>query len=232
MSIKMEELPTQMSMSTLIDCCLSEIKYYRHGEISSDQYCLEVFRRAMVQHDNTAWIFIVEHFRDFLLGSFRRHPKHAAASLLDSPENYVAKAFERFWLAAAHNQQLEFATLGAALCYLRGCLNGAILDILRAHSRSKEVMLPEPGFFSEPAVDEEDESSDLWNIVQNMLSKERERRVAYLLFHCNLKPRDIVHYCPQEFSTVQEIYRLRRSIIERLMRNSEQIRRYLQSENV
>lgn len=231
MSIEMEELPRHMDISTLIDRCLSEIDHYRHGERSSDQYCLEMFRRAMLQHDNNAWTFVVEHFQDFLLRAFRRHPKRAAATLLDSPENYVAKAFERFWLAAAHNQQLEFASLGAALCYLRGCLNGAILDVLRAHSRSKEVALPEPGFLGEPIVGNEDDSSGLWKVVQSMLPKERERRVAYLLFHCNLKPRDIVHHCPHEFSNVQEIYRLRRSIIERLLRDSEQIRWRLHREN-
>ena len=34
-------------------------------------------------------------------------------------------------------------------------------------------------------------------------------------------------YRPQEFSDIQEIYRLRRSIMERLLRNADQLRRRL-----
>jgi len=124
-----------------------------------------------------------------------------------------------------HNQQLQFTTLAAALCYLRSCLNGAILDTLRAYSRSREVVLPEPGCPDDPAVeDNEEDGRGLWETIQDMLPNERERRVAYLLFHCNLKPREIVRLCPQEFSEVQEIYRLRRNIIDRLLRDSVHIR--------
>ncbi len=222
---EMEEQPTDMSSSALADRCMREISNYRRGEACNDQYCLEMFRRAMQEQDDGVWSLLVERFDEYMLGLFRRHVRREAASRLDSPENYVARAFERFWLAAMHNQQLQFTTLAAALCYLRSCLNGAIMDTLRTYSRAKEVVLPEPGFPDEPAVeDPEEEDQRLWEIIQDMLPKERERRLAYLLFHCNLKPREIVRRCPQEFSEVQEIYRLRRNIVERLLRDSDQIR--------
>jgi len=57
-----------------------------------------------------------------------------------------------------------------------------------------------------------------------LLPDAREQRVAYLLFHCGLKPREIVHYCSREFSKVSEIYRMRRNILLRLMRNADNIR--------
>jgi len=224
MSIKMEERPRDLSLSALAHRCTSEINNYRRGETSSDQYCLELFRRAMLEKNNVAWEILVAHFNDYMLGLFRRHVKREAAARLDSPENYVAKAFERFWYAAVHNQQLEFTTLASALSYLKTCLNAAMLDTLRAYSRMKEVTLPEPGYPEEPAVEDHEEDQDMWDIIRSLLSNERERRAAYLLFHCNLKPREILRRCPQEFSDVQEIYRLRRNIIERLIRDSDQIR--------
>src|SRR6266581_2118630 len=55
MGIDMEELPKNMRLSALADRCMSEINKYRHGEASSDQYCLEIFRRAMLEHDDEAW---------------------------------------------------------------------------------------------------------------------------------------------------------------------------------
>ena len=225
MGIEMAELPKDMSSSALADRCMREISNYRRGEVCNDQYCLEMFRRAILEQDNNIWTLLVERFDEYMLGLFRRHVRREAASHLDSPENYVAKAFERFWLAAVHNQQLQFTTVAAVLCYLRSCLNGAILDTLRTYSRSKVMALPEPGCPDEPAVeDHEEEGQGLWETIQDMLPNERERRVAYLLFHCNLKPREIVRLCPQEFSKVQEIYRLRRNIIERLLRDSDRIR--------
>ena len=71
-------------------------------------------------------------FEAIVLGWVRRHPQRAVACRLESVENYIAQAFERFWQATAYNQQLEFRTLAAALQYLRASLHGAILDTLLA----------------------------------------------------------------------------------------------------
>ena len=57
-----------------------------------------------------------------------------------------------------------------------------------------------------------------------MLPAGREQRLAYLLYHCGLKPREIVRFCPQEWSDIQEIYHLRRNLMERLLRNADQLR--------
>jgi len=230
MGMDMDELPKNMSLSALADRCMSEINHFRRGEASSDQYCLEIFRRAMQEHDDAAWTLLEDRFKDFLLAAFRRHPRSEAASRLDSPENYVARAFARFWMAAVHNQQVMFTSLGAALRYLRICLNSTILDMLRSYARSREVPLPEPGFVGEPAVEDQEEGGELWEVICTMLPGERERRLAFLLYQCNLKPREIVRLLPQEFSSVDEIYRLRRNIVDRLERGADQIRWKLSSE--
>ena len=73
-------------------------------------------------------------------------------------------------------------------------------------------------------AEDETEAGELWEVLQTMLPGQREQRLAYLLYHCGLKPREIVRFCPQEWSDVQEIYHLRRSILERLMHNVDQLR--------
>ncbi len=73
-------------------------------------------------------------------------------------------------------------------------------------------------------AEDSDDGRDLWQIIQRLIPDEREQRLAYLLFHCGLKPREIVHHLPQEFSDVQEIYRLHRRIIDRLQRNRDRLR--------
>ena len=146
------------------------------------------------------------------------------ACRLESEENYVAQTFERFWHATAFHQRVEFSTLAAALQYLRASLNGAILDMLRAYARPREVSLPEPGEPGEPLVEDSTDNGEVWEILHMILSNPREQRLAYLLFHCGLKPREIIRFCPQEWSDIQEIYRWRSNIMERLLRNMDCLR--------
>jgi len=146
------------------------------------------------------------------------------ACRLESEENYVAQAFELFWQATACNQQVEFSRLSAALQYLRASAHGAILDTLRTYQRPREVSRPVPGAAREPSLEEVTCDSELWDILKGLFSHPREQRLAYLLFYCGLKPMEIVHYCSLEWSSVQEIYGLRRIIIERLLRNAVHLR--------
>ena len=106
-------------------------------------------------------------------------------------------------------------TLSEVLIFLRVSLNGAILETLRDSKR--------PGAVSSPWPDGEDrlDRGELWDRLQARLSNRREQRLAYLLYHCGLEPAEIVRCCPQEWSDVHEVARLRRIILERLMKRSE-----------
>jgi DNA-directed RNA polymerase specialized sigma24 family protein len=225
LSLLPDMLPVQdMSVTELADRCMDEIKRFQRGEPSSDLYGIELFRRALMQLDPLAWEAVQQRFSDVMYGWLYQHPMRHAASRFDSEENYVAQAFARFWQATAGNQKIEFTTLAAILRYLRASLNGTILDALRAYSRPRETPLPEPGSAEGLFGEEQDDSHELWEAIQSVLPDQRQQRVAYLLFHCQLKPRQVVQFCPDEFSDVGEVYRLRRNIFERLLRNADYIR--------
>jgi DNA-directed RNA polymerase specialized sigma24 family protein len=211
----------EMSLPVLAAQCLRELDHYQSGKTCTETYGLELLRRATFQGDQEAWEWVQHCYGGMVRGWLRRHPKREVACRLESEENYVAQTFERFWQATAFNQQVEFSTLAAALQYLRASLHGAILDMLRAYARPREVSLPGPG---EPLVENITDNGEVWEILQMILSNPREQRLAYLLFHCGLKPREIIRFCPQEWSDVQEIYRLRRNIMERLLRNADHLR--------
>lgn len=213
-----------LSNAALAEQCLLQLDAYRRGELCDGSYGLELFRRATVEGDVEAWEWVLRCFGEIVLAWLRRHPSRAAACRLDSEENFVALTFERFWRATTVTQQITFRTLAAALQYLRASLHGAILDTLRAYARPQEAPLPEPGEPGEPFAEEPAEASEVWAVLQTMLPMWRERRLAYLLYHCGLKPREIVRFCPQEWNDVQEIYHLRRTILDRLMRNRDQLR--------
>ena len=213
-----------LSNEALAAQCSREIDHYRKGEPWTDEYGLELLRRAIVQGDQEAWVGIQHCFNGLVRGWLRRHPKREVACRLESEENYVAQTFERFWQATASTRHVEFNTLAAALQYLRASLNGVILDTLRAYARPREVILPEAGEAGELQAEDTADRGEVWEALQTMLSDEREKRLAYLLFHCGLKSREIIRFCPQEWSDVREIYRLRRNIMERILHNADQLR--------
>ena len=215
---------SELSLTLLAAQCLRELDNYRRGEPCTDAYGLELLRRATFQNNQEAWAWVQHCFGGMVRGWLRCHPKREVACRLENEENYVAQTFERFWQATAFNQRMEFSTLAAALQYLRASLHGAIQDMLRAYARPREISLPGPGEAGEPLVEDNTDNSEVWESLHMILSNLREQRLAFLLFHCGLKPREIIRFCPQEWSDVQEIYRLRRNIMERLLRNADHLR--------
>ncbi len=223
-SLGLEAACEALSVPQLAALSQVELDNYRRGEPYTDAYGLELVRRATVQADQEAWAWMQRCFSGFVLSWLYRHPSRETACRLESEENYVAQAFERFWQATILTQRLAFHTLAAALQYLRMSLNAAIVDTLRTYARSREVSLPAPGDPGEPYAEDTSDSSEVWEVVKTMLPNEREQRLAYLLYYCGLKPREIIRFCPQPFSDIREIYRLRRCIMERLLRNVDQLR--------
>jgi len=215
---------SEMSLSALTEHCKREISNYRKGEPCNEQYALELLRRATLQCNQQAWSCLQQCLNEIALSWIHSHVYRDVAYRYDSVENYADQAFERFWIATACNQKVEFHSLSAALKYLYISLNSVILDTMRTYSRPKEVPLPEPGSVGEPAVEDSIDVSELWQILRDMFPDKREQRLIHLFFYCGLKPREIVRYCPQEFSDVHEVYRLRRNIYDQLLRNVHQLR--------
>ena len=177
---------------------------------------LKLLRRASSQGDLQDWATFQQGLEETILAWFYTHPGSEAASRVQSDRYFVARAFEQFWNLGVQ-EQVACETLSEALMYLRASLNGAILETLRVSRRPKVVSSPWP--------DEEGclERSVIWGRLQAELPNQREQRLAYLLFHCGLSPREIVRGLPQEFDDVREVYGLRRTIMERLLYHAGQL---------
>ena len=196
------------------DSSMFEIRDYHCGDVYHDQ--LDMFRRALTQCDRYAQEYIQHHFSAVVLDWLRCHSSGALACRLNSEEHYVNQAFEYFWRISFQHQELEVRSVAYALLYLRASLNGAILDALRSSHRLQESLLPETASTGVSFVDSHSNGQEVWEIVEGKLSDVREQRLAYLLFHCGLKPGEIAHSYPQEFSDVREISLLRLKIMNQL----------------
>ncbi len=141
-----------------------------------------------------------------LLACLHNHPFYRELQHIGNEEQYVLLTFERFW-QRVDEQKLWLHTRSQMMRYLQATLNGVILEVLRATIQQKET----PAFSGT-----RQDGHTLWSIIQGVLPDERQRRVAYLLYLCGLKPVEIVRTYPQEFSDVQEIHHIRRVVIEKM----------------
>ena len=191
------------------------------NEPCTEEYGIELIRCA-IEGDQEARACVQSCFGGFVLDWIHHHPHRGATYRLKSEESYVAQAFERFWQAAASDQQVEYTTLAGVLHSLLVCLQGAILETLRASERPEETSFSEIVEPKEPCREDVSSSSQVWEMLESMLTERREQRLAYLLFHCGLKPQEIVRFCPEEWSDINEIYHVRHIIVQRLLNHANQ----------
>ncbi len=226
MSIAIDEALSPVEWRTLAEQDSQELPRacYDHNEPFDGRYLLAVVHRAIAEQTDEAWSLFQDCFSPTVRSWFRSHHSRDVALLWDSEENYIAMTFSRFWLSM-RDRHVEFATLSAALSYLHATLNGVLIDTVRDHLRlrSREDSLPEPECSIELSTEDIYDSQHLWRSVQALLVDERQRRLAYLLYYCGLKPRDIARVCSQEFADVKDIYSLTHNILERLRRNSDRL---------
>jgi hypothetical protein len=221
MCIEMEEYPRNLSLAALSERCKREINAACRGEAHDDQYWVELLHRARVQGDRAAKEVVWRHLGKIARAWLGSHPKRKEAYRLESEKYYMTRTCERFW-QACEKQGLTIGQLSTALQYLRISLNSVILDTLRVNgARSTARMLPELTGAAGEVEKRLEDGREWWERLRGMLPTEREQRVAYLLFHCGLQPMEIVRTYPQEFSSLQEISLVRRTIIEQLLAREE-----------
>lgn len=188
-----------------------------HEEQGYEISVLEPLHYALMQGNQPSWAEREQSLRGIVRGWLHAHPSREAACRCASEEYYVTLACERFRKDMTRGQ-VNCQTVAEAVVALRASLNGVILETLRLASRPEAVSKTVHG---EPELAKD--RKEVWDRVQSLLPDQREQRLAYLLYHCGLSPREIVRLCPQEWSGVQEISRLRRTLLDRLLPHVNQL---------
>jgi hypothetical protein len=185
---------------------------YDAGE-TFEVYSLELMHSAITQGDQDAWAEFQRCLEETVLTWLHAHPDRESACRCQSEQHFVVLALERLRQAAIQGK-VAYKTLTEVFMYLRASLNGVILEALRISACPEAVSQRLSG---ERYVEGHPKSREVRDWLQARLSSERERRLAYLLYHCGLGPGEIVRCYPQEWSDVHEIARLRRIILADLM---------------
>lgn len=212
-------------LSNEIRCLDNEVVHMNEVEDFCDvyhgQYWLEMFRCSLKENNQRSQRWLQQKFSVIILNWMHDYSKSSLAFHLRTEEYYIIETFRRFWHTLRKQQKFDLTSMADVLSYLHVSLNGVILDTLRNYSSPQEASLTSSGITEEVKSNENDNIHELWELIEGKLSNARERRMAYLLFQCALKPGEIVDHFPNEFSDVNEIARIRRNIMELLSRGDQ-----------
>jgi len=217
--------PEQLSITELARCCSEETTKFLKQNVSNDRYCLELFRRAITKRDDDAWICIYQQYSPLVLTWVNQHQSATPLLGQDGSAPLVNAAFAKFSQALTPAKMDNFDSLAAVLKYLKMCVHSVVADEVRARqARQFEEALEL--MEHEPATDDPADSvisnlsaQGLWQVIQEELNGEDERVLIYLAYIHGMKPSEISSQNRRLFPTVDDVYRIKRNVLERLRRN-------------
>ncbi|HEU5098660.1 MAG TPA: sigma-70 family RNA polymerase sigma factor [Roseiflexaceae bacterium] len=221
--------PLQLSLSALVRHCAAETNHFYNGRSYDARFAHELFRRALVEHDEIAWEHIYIHYSGLVESWVRRSGAFAGSG--ESSEFFVGAAFTKFWRAVTPERFATFPTLAALLSYLQLCTGSVVIDSVRAQSWAEMVAEDALPAEQAPRASADDEAvervsrAEFWRYIDTQLSGDAERAVVLGSFVLGMKPSEICDERPDLFANVGEVYNVKRNVLCRLSRNPELRRR-------
>ena len=215
----------QLSINELAHCCSEETNKFLKQSASNDRFCLELFRRAITKRDDDAWACIYQQYAPLVLTWVNQHQSAAPLLGQDGSASLVNAAFAKFSQALTPAKMGNFDSLAAVLKYLKMCVHSVIADEVRSRQSRQfeetlELIEHEPAS-DDPADDVVSNLSaqGLWQVIQEELNGEDERVLIYLAYIHGMKPSEISSQNRRLFPSVEDVYRIKRNVLERLRRN-------------
>jgi len=206
-----------LGLRELVWACEEENRRRLRGETHRDDFSRELFRRAICERDAAAWESLFTLYRGLVASWVRQHPASDSVSERDDCVNLV---FERFWVAAL-------------LKYLKMCVHTVLIDEVRARRVAQQSLAAWPAEETLTATTDVGAvaaarlaDDELWDLVSREVTDEAERLLLYLTAGLDLSPRQIHARYPRVFSSIRDVYRIKRNVLDRLRRN-QAVRRHL-----
>lgn len=220
--IEMRVPPQHLTMTELIQEARREIAQFLRRQAADDSCAYELFRRAIVLQDEQAWSGMYELYNGVVSAwILRQVPKPEGSDL----ESLVNEAFARFAHAMTAQKWSDFACVRAIIGYLKCCAQSAATDYHRWRQPGRYED-PLESIAQEPFLDDFAESvcerlaaQELWTIVSSEAAAQEERLIVLLVCAQGMSPRELQRRYPTLFPSVDDIYRIKRNVLERLRRN-------------
>jgi hypothetical protein len=190
------------------------------GQSQQDGY--ELFRRAIVERDEQAWIESAARYRPLLAAWASRCS--ASAALTESYDDLADQAFARAWAALSPERFASFPTLAALLAYMRACVSTTVIDHARSEvsrERIEKCIQGDEVATPEQLIMDQFQRQEIWRLVEGAITSEQERVVLRETFMYDLPPRTILRRHPELFADAHTVYTTKRNLFERLQRCAE-----------
>src|SRR5256885_12435219 len=216
---------SHLSVTDLAQFCTEETNKFLKQVASNDSFCLELFRRAIVDRNDDAWGSIYQQYAPLVLTWVTQHQSATPILGQEGSAPLVNAAFAKFAQALTPAKMENFVSLAAILKYLKMCVHSVVADEVRSrqarqYEEALELIEHEPAT-DDPADDvvRNISAQGLWQVIQEELNGEDERVLIYLAYIHGMKPSGISSQNRKLFPTVDDVYRIKRNVLERLRRN-------------
>lgn len=209
--------------------CHEETERFFQRLVHDTQYCYDLFRRALAQRNGDAFELLMQNYRTLVDSWVRRHPKFSRTG--EDSELFANTAFERLWIAIPPARFGRFPDLRSLLRYLQMCAHCSVADYVRSSDATVSLEPDDPDApVREPAAPEPElsgvERAEIWRAVGAEMRTEKERIVLQCCYALRMKPSEVYAEYRAAFASVQDVYRTKQNVLERLRRN-EALQRFL-----
>jgi hypothetical protein len=206
------------------ECADHTTKFFKRATYDPG-YCYELFRRAIVGHNSYAWDKIHRQYRPLVVKWVMNHTGLPATG--EEVDYFVNGAFEKMWTAVDAVKFKQFSNLAEVLRYFKMCANSVIVDYRRVNPIDAVDLEPFPPLLRQdlPSIEEQItdqfERQELWETVAASTHNEKDAIVLEWSFVYDLKPSAIYAENSDRFESLDEVYRVKRNVLNRLRRNSD-----------
>ena len=213
--------------------CDQEQGRYRRGEACDDTDALELFRRAILERDDTAWSAVHSSYNPMVLAWCRR----ASPNSTINSEEVASLAWEKFWRSFGPQKFEGAERIADILSYLKMCAASAVIDWARQQRWDFFLNLPGQedregspvvsGLTNstqssiEQTIIECEDRAELWAIVDRRIRIPQERLLLHLRYELGLRSTEIQMRRPDLFPDVAAVYRTTRNLLDRLRRDPQ-----------
>lgn len=216
----------QKSVRDLATALAAETRKFRTHQPHNDQIGLALFTLAIAHNNQEAWTCLYGQYKPLVLTWVMQHPQAARIVAQDGDATpLINSVFAKFFQAVTPAKLQGFDSLAALLKYLRFCARSVVCDAARLHRASRvEETIDE--IEHEPAGDDLADgvlatihAHHVWQIILDELHSDEERQLLYQIFLLGMKPSEVCRRAPGFFPTADDVYRVKRNVLERLRRS-------------
>lgn len=219
---------TTLHISSLAHLCRQATDRYFQQEAYDDSYCLELFRRAIQEKDEAAWVVVLDQYSSLVRSWVQRHYSFPAAD--EEPDFFVNRAFDNLWSAFSRNPDKlqKFRNLKSLLQYLKLCTHTAVQSYVERKMPPRSITQSEQPLDtvaervdSINSVDDNIVAGIVWKYVVESLKTEQERVIAREFLLHDIKPQEIFARHKDLFADVSQVRRVKGNLMTRLRRNTQ-----------